>query len=351
MKELIFIQGADLKTVQKSVRQAVSLCDDDSITTLCLFATPQKETFALRPNKMCMEWDFISFCYQLLYAFDNVNGVRFDAWFKSDDAMDDLPAGKMAHIEFNAPAVGELTLVDAKCNRYIFAAYTDEESGAECLQIERSGTADFKPYPKLKLSQLPVGEGRFEVGKNLRHRKKVNLWYRMAQQGWIGLIGVVLIMALSILGVIAVWDFSETLLPFSLPFWTGFAIPAAIGLVLALTKVLFRDSSLWTRFINCSFLSAIILGLAMTLVFSVNGWFESSDTIYGRGTIVKIDSIRDKHSSNSNYSYAIDVSAPSPGKLYIRMYHDDSFIKGETVTIHLHRGLYGMFHAEKIEHQ
>lgn len=55
--------------------------------------------------------------------------------------------------------------------------------------------------------------------------------------------------------------------------------------------------------------------------------------------------------NNTSYNYHVDVASPTEGKLFIRMHHDGSFSNGESVSVILHRGLYGMLHAEKIEHK
>ena len=52
-----------------------------------------------------------------------------------------------------------------------------------------------------------------------------------------------------------------------------------------------------------------------------------------------------------SYNYHVDVDTPTEGKLFIRMHHDSSFYAGESVTIVFHRGCYGLYHAEKIEHR
>ena len=86
----------------------------------------------------------------------------------------------------------------------------------------------------------------------------------------------------------------------------------------------------------------------MILIFSVNQWFEYSEPIYGSGVVREMEA---RGSDEYNYNYKVDVFEPTEGKLNIRMYHDGSFGVGENVKVVLHRGLYGMYHAEKIEHQ
>ena len=355
MKNLILIHGASQQTVETALCEMAKNInilngdEDSGITSLKLYATRDATTFALRPNRLCGEWDFIGLCYHLIDAFEKVKEAHLEAWFRPEtDSTGNLPNNKMLYIVFGVPKHNDYCLVDKKGNRYLLADATDEESGADCLQVVQSGTATYKPYPKLQLIEIPNKQGHFEVGKPSRRKKLSNLWDWMLCHNLITLISILIFSSIAILSVCAVWDFRETLLPFSLPRWGIYAVPATAGAVWAILMAIRKKYDLWGSFILGTILSALAIGLIMALVFSVNQWFESSDEIRGSGIVTNVES---SGGNDPNYNYHVDVASPTEGKLFIRMHNEGSFSPGDSVTIVLHRGLYGMLHAEKIEHK
>lgn len=351
MKNLILIHGATQQSVEETLRQMAKGMDyeGEDITSLRLFATREATTFALRPNRLCLEWNYVGLCHNLIYAFDTKPQVRLEAWFMpEEDYTGNLPCNKMLYVVFGTPAQDDFCLVDKKGNRYLMADAVDQESGAECFQVVQSGTATYKPYPKLQLT--PVAN--IAVGKQSLRRRLFNLWSWLADKGIITLLVVLVICALAILGICAGWDFSETLLPFSLPSWLPYVVFASAGFVFSVLMVIFKGFNFWEHFLGLFAINtgaaALAIGVVMTLVFSVNWWFESSEPVYGTGVVTEVEA-RGKSGEVPNYSYHVDVSTPYKGKILIRMYHDDSYDYGDTVAVVFHRGLYSLYHAERIE--
>lgn len=356
MKALILIQGASQQAVETEIKREVHLLggDNDSITSLQLFATRQADTFALKPNRLSESGDFIGLCIALTGAFDNYKGVHIDAWIQFDKETShdpELPSGKMLYVDFDYPGHDFFYLVDPKGQRWELLDHTDEETGAEILRAEITGTATYRPYPKMQLN--PLGR-RIEFGEQSRRRDFRNLWWWLAGKGMITLLIVVVFCVLAILGICAAWDFSGTLLPFSLPSWLPYVVFASAGFVLAVLLVIFKDFNFWEHFWGLFFFStiaaALAIGVIMTLVFSVNWWFESSEPVYGSGVVTEVEA-KGKNGEEPNYSYHVDVDTPDKGTIFIRMYHDGSYKLGDSVTVVFHRGLFGLYHAEKLKHR
>lgn len=350
MKELIFIHGTTLEKAKKALKEAARGMNNDniSITSLQLFTTRDDNTFAVRPNRMCEPWDFSILCDSLLSEFEEEKDVSLEAWFvrSVDYSMDELPKGKKLYLTFDKEK-GTTNIIDPKGNLYQMFEYEIEDD-VEGIQIEMVGTADYKPYPKMQFTPLPNGEGVFHIGPDSRKRKLSNLFWWAAGNGIVELVSIVIIGALAIMSVASIWDFSETLLPFSIDLWMPFAVFAVIGFILAVGKFVFKIFNFWGRFILGTLATALAAGVMMILVFSVNQWFESSKPIYGSGVVTEKEG---RESDEVNYNYKVDVFEPREGKLDIRMYHDGSFAVDENVKVVLHRGLYGIYHAEKIEHR
>lgn len=351
MKALILIQGASQQAVEAAMWKVIRLVDNDdnSISSLQLFATRQADTYALKPNKLYNGWDFVGLCFALIDAFGKE--VHLDAWFRFDsETTTDLPSGRTLYVDFDYPGRDGFYLIDPKGRRWELLDHTDEETGADLFWAEITGEAPYRPYPHLQLIPLPSGQGRFEIGQQSRRRDLTNLWYWMEGNGMATLLIVVALSALAILCLCAKWDFNETLLTFSLPSWLPYVVIAAMGFLLTVLKVTFKSFSLWWRFFFNSAASLLVVGMIMVLAFSVNQWFESSEPVYGSGIVTEVEP-RGKSQSDLSYNYHVDVDTPTEGKLFIRMHHDSSFYAGESVTIVFHRGCYGLYHAEKIEHR
>ncbi len=350
MKELILIHGTTLEKAKKALKEAAKWMNNDelSITSLQLFTTRDDNTFAVRPNRMCNPWHFSILCDNLLSAFEKDKNAYIEAWFvlTVEYTMDEVPKYKKLYLTFDKEK-GTTDIIDPKGNLYKMFEYEIEDD-VEGIQIEMVGTADYKPYPKMRFSPLPNGEGVFAVGTQSRKRRLSNIyqWSRLSEV--LPSIIVLIIGVLAIFSMVAIWDFSETLLPFSINFWMPFAVFAVIGFFLAAANIILKFLNFWGRFFLCTLATAWVAGIIMVLIFSVNQWFESSEPIYGSGVVREMEA---RGSDEYNYNYKVDVFEPTEGKLDIRMYHDGSFAVGENVKVVLHRGLYGMYHAEKIEHQ
>ena len=352
MKALILIKGASQQAVETEIKREVHLLggDNDSITSLQLFATQQADTFALKPNRLSESGDFIGLCIALTGAFDNYKGVHIDAWIRFDKETThypELPSGKMLYVDFDYPRRDFFYLVDPKGQRWELLDHTDEETGAEILRAEITGTATYRPYPHLKLN--PLGR-HIKIGEQSRRRDLTNLWYWMESHGMATLLIVIVLCALAILGICAEWDLNETLLPFSLPSWPPLAVFAAVGFLLSALNITFKSLDFPWRFFFSTVAAALVIGVIMALIFSVNWWFGSSEPVYGSGVVTEVDA-RGKNPSDLSYNYHVDVETPSQGKVFIRMHHDDSFHDGDSVTVVFHRGCYGLYNAEKIEHR
>ena len=170
------------------------------------------------------------------------------------------------------------------------------------------------------------------------------LW--QSNSGWVvGLVAIlsfVLFFAIVIVAIMGAWDFSETVLPYSVPNLLPFACFAAIGLILALLKVTFKDYNLWRRFVYNTFVTAIVAGLLMTAVFTTNRLIPIADPVDGKGVVTQHVENRGSH------NYQIDVTAPVEGTIFFRMQHDGTLSTGDTISLTLRRGLFGMYHTKAV---
>ena len=346
MKELILIQGADRSELEPLLQQVAQRLDpDSSITSLQLFATRRADTFAVRPSRLCEGWDFSDLCLHLKAALADHSGITAQAWLQlPGDTMNGLPAHQMLCIGFDRPSPDELTITDPDGTGYEFILYTDEESGEEFVMAEPAGTGDYHPRPKLQLQPLchiAVGERR--PFKRLR-RLYEKMWESDSEWivGLVSILFIVAFFALIIVAILGAWDFSETVLPLSIPALAPFVCFAAVGLILALLNVTFKKWNFWGRFVYSTIATAIVTGLLMVAVFSTNRLIPTADPIAGQGVVTQhVD-------NNGSHNYSIDVTAPVKGKIFFRMHHDSTLRRDDTVNLTLRRGLFGLYHTEKV---
>ena len=346
MKELIVIQGATRAEAEQLMHQAAQQLDpEDSITSLQLYSTRRNDTFAVRPNLLCEEWDFSDLCLHLKAALADHSSITAQAWIQlPGDTMNGLPAHQMLCIGFDRPSPDELTITDPDGTCYVFNIYTDEESGEEFVMAEPAGTGDYHPRPKLQLQPLchiAVGERR--PFKRLR-RLYEKMWESDSEWivGLVSILSIVAFFALIIFALLGAWDFSETVLPISIPDLAPLICFAAVGLILALLNVTFKSYNFWGRFIHSTIATAVVTGLLMVAVFSTNRLIPADDPIVGQGVVTRHIEKKDAH------NYYIDVITPVKGTIYFRMEHDGSLRIGDTVSLTLRRGLCGMFHTETV---
>ena len=346
MKELILIQGAGQAEVEQLLKQVAQRLDpDSSITSLQLFATRRADTFAVRPSRLCEGWDFSDLCLHLKAALADHSGITAQAWLQlPGDTMNGLPAHQMLCIGFDRPSPDELTITDPDGTGYEFILYTDEESGEEFVMAEPAGTGDYHPRPKLQLQPLC----HIAVGKRGPMRRLRNLYERLyySNSGWVvglvAILSIVLVFAVIIVALLGAWDFSETVFPYSIPDRAPFILFAAIGLLLTLLNVTFKDHNLWGRFVCNTFATAFVIGLLLTAVFTTNRLIPTADPVAGQGVVTQhVD-------NNGSHNYSIDVTAPVEGKIFFRMHHDSTLRRDDTVNLTLRRGLFGLYHTEKV---
>ena len=347
MKELILIQGAGRTEVEQILRQVAQQLDpESSITSLGLFATRRGDIFAVRPSRLCEGWDFSDLCLHLKAALPDHSGITAQAWLQlPGDTMNGLPAHQMLCIGFDRPSPDELTITDPNGTGYEFTLYTDEESGEEFVLAEPAGNGDYHARPKLQLQPL----SHIAVGKKSPIKRLRNLYDQLWSSGseWVmglaAVLGIVAFFALIIVAILGAWDFSETVLPLSIPDLAPFVCFAAVGLILALLNVTFKNYNLWGRFVYSTIATAIVTGLLMVAVFTTNRLIPAGDPVVGQGVVTR--HIENKGSN----SYYIDVTCPVKGTIYFRMQHDGSLRIGDTVSLTLRRGLFGMYHTKAVK--
>jgi hypothetical protein len=163
--------------------------------------------------------------------------------------------------------------------------------------------------------------------------------------GLVSILSIVAFFALIIVAILGAWDFSETVLPLSIPDRAPFICFPAVGLVLALLNVTFKKWNYWGRFVYSTIATAVVTGLLMVVVFSTNRLIPAADPVVGQGVVTRHIEKKDAH------NYYIDVIAPVKGTIYFRMQHDGSLRIGDTVSLTLRRGLFGMLHTESVHRQ
>lgn len=342
MKELILIQGADRSELESLLQQVAQQLDPyGSISSLKLFATGRADTFAVRPNRLCAGWDFSDLCSELKEALVDRKDISVQAWFQlSGNTMKGLPAHQILYIGFDHPHPKELTYINPDGTSYKHILY----SGEELIKAEPIGTGIYHPRPKLQLHPL----SHTAVGKRGPMRRLRNLYEQLycRHSKWVvGLMAVlfiVLLFAAVIVALLGAWDFSETVFPYSIPNLAPFIFFAAIGLLLTLLNVTFKDYNLWWRFFHNTFATALVTGLLLTAVFTTNRLIPTADPVAGRGVVTQhVD-------NNGSHNYSIDVTAPVEGKIFFRMYNNSTLRRGDTVSLTLRRGLFGLYHTEKV---
>ena len=105
----------------------------------------------------------------------------------------------------------------------------------------------------------------------------------------------------------------------------------------------FKNYNFWGRFVYSTIATAIVTGLLMVAVFSTNRLIPAGDPVVGQGVVTR--HIENKDSN----SYYIDVTAPVKGTIYFRMEHDGSLRIGDTVSLTLRRGIFGMYHTKSVK--
>ena len=344
MKELIVIQGANHAELEQLLhRVAQQLDPEDSITSLQLYSTHRADTFAVRPSRLCEWWDFSDLCCKLKAALANRKDIQLQAWIKLlSDTMNGLPARQMLYIGFEHPSPDQLVIVDPSGNSYEYILYTDEEDGEELVQAEITGKASYYPRPKLQLNTI----ASINISKKRPAKQLRNLYDRILVtewgQGLLTLLGIVAFFALIIFALLGAWDFSETVLPISIPYLAPLICFAAVGLILALLNVTFKNYNFWGRFVYSTIATGIVTGLLMVAVFSTNRLIPTDHPVAGQGVVTRHIEKKDAH------NYYIDVITPVKGTIYFRMHGDGTLRIGDTVSLTLRRGLFGMFHTESV---
>ena len=346
MKELIVIQGASRAELERVLHQVAQMLDPEaSITSLGLYATRRADTFAVCPNRLCEGWDFSDLCTHLKAALADTQGVTIQAWIQlPGDTMNGLPTHQMLYIGFELPSPDELVITDPDGNCYFYYLYTDEESGEEYVQAQQEGTAPYHPRPKLQLQLLD----RIAVGKKRPFKRLRSLYEKMWESdsewvaGLVAILSIVVFFTLVIFAILGAWDFSETVLPITIPYFVPFACFAAVGLLLGLLNVTFKKWNLWGRIVFNTIAAAIVTGLMMTAVFTTNRLISAADPVVGQGVVTQ-------HVENKgSHSYYISVTAPVKGTIYFRMHDDASLRIGDTVSLTLRRGIFGMYHTRRV---
>ena len=347
MKELIVIQGISRAVLEQILHKVAKDLDPEaSITSLQLSATRRADTFAVCPNRLCEGWDFSDLCTHLKAALADTQGITIQAWLQlPGDTMNGLPAHQMLYIGFDHPSPDELTITDPDGNCYVYYLYTDEESGSDYVQAQQEGTAPYHPRPKLQLQPIT----RIAVGERRPFKRLRRLYEKMWESdsewivGLVSILSIVAFFALVIIAILGAWDFSETVLPLSIPDLAPFICFAAVGLILALLNVTFKKWNFWGRVVYSTIATAIVTGLLMVAVFSTNRLIPVADPVVGQGVVTRHIENKDAH------NYYIDVISPVKGTIYFRMQGDGSLRIGDTVKLTLRRGIFGMYHTKGIE--
>ena len=353
MKELILIDGLskeELFTAVRSVIKQVLLCKLETVTMLQVMETDRAKQFVVRPNRLCGGWDFYRLCGLFKTELSARKDVVIKAWFQlpSVETMSVLPKGKYYYDLSDVSTDG---IVASTGTRYCPCDNVDEESEAELIEWKPQGTSTYEPRPKLQLR--PVPDGCFEV-------EKLTVWQKIKKRhagfmdslsafgvGLWSIIFIVLFFALVFLSINGGWDFSETVLPFTLPWWVWMAVCGVVGLITSRTKLLKNIFTGWRGPIVAGLFGVgITIGLLLTAVFSVNVWLGSDEQEVGRG-VVREHYLSRRWDVNQ---YSVWVEEPVKGYIYIATGDDGSFGPGDTVAVPMTKGFFGLYHADAIEH-
>ena len=358
MKELILIEGLSRDELFTAIQAVVKdllffekvFENETTVTSLKVMEGDRINQYVVRPNRFCNGWDFHSLCDLFKSELSSHKGVVAKAWFQlpDDESMSILPRGKYFY-DLSDSSTDEIFAVAPSGTRYGFVEI-DDEGGAELMEIEPQGRSTYEPRPMLQLR--PMADGFFEV-------EKLTFWQRIKKR-YAGLMGshsslgvglwsilfIVVFSASLLVSIIGCWDFSETVLPFTLPLWVVLLVLGVVGAIvgLALLKKYF-DGWFGPVFLGI-WPAGIGLGLLMTAVFSVNVWLGSKDQVDGRG-VVREHYLAGRRKDVNQYS--VWVEEPVKGYIYIAAGDDGSFHPGDTVAISMTKGLFGMYHTETLK--
>lgn len=350
MKELILIDGLskeELFTAVRSVIKQVLLCKLETVTMLQVMETDSANRFVVRPNRLCGGWDFYRLCGLFRSKLSERKDVLIKAWLQlpSVETMSVLPKGKYYYDLSDVSTDG---IVASTGTRYCPCEKVDEESGAWKPQ----GTSTYEPRPKLQLR--PVPDGCFVVEKLTvwQKIKKLHAGFMDSHSalgiGLWSIIFIVLFFTLLFLSINGGWDFSETVLPFTLPWWVWMVVCGVVGLITSRTKLLKNIFTGWRGPIVAGLFGVgITIGLLMTAVFSFNVWLGSDEQEVGRG-VVREHYLAGRRKDVNQYS--VRVEEPVKGYIYIATGDDGSFGPGDTVAVPMTKGFFGLYHADAIEH-
>lgn len=359
MKELILIEGLskdELFTAIQAVVKDLLFFENvfenhnETLTSLKVMETDRANQFAVRPNRLCGGWDFHSLCNLFKSELSSHKGVVVKAWFQlpDDESMSILPRGKY-YYDLSDSSTDEIFAVASSGTRYGFVEI-DDEGGAELMEVEPQGRSTYEPRPMLQLR--PMADGFFEV-------EKLTFWQRIKKR-YAGLMGshsslavglwsilfIVVFFAFLCVTIIGWWDFSETVLPFTLPLWVVWLVLGVVGAVVGLALLKKYFDGWWGPVFFGIMSAAIGLGLLMTAVFSVNVWLGSDEQEVGRG-VVREHYLAGRRKDVNQYS--VWVEEPVKGYIYIATGDDGSFGPGDTVAVPMTKGLFGMYHAETLK--
>jgi len=354
MKELILIEGLskdELFTAIQAVVKDLLFFENETVTSLKVMEGDRINQYVVRPNRLCDSWDFHSLCNLFKSELSSHKGVVAKAWFQlpDDESMSILPRGKY-YYDLSDSSTDEIFAVATSGTRYGFVEI-DDEGGAELMEIEPQGRSTYEPRPMLQLR--PMEDGFFEV-------EKLTFWQRIKKRyagfmdshsalgiGLWSIIFIVLFFTLLFLSINGGWDFSETVLPFTLPWWVWMAVCGVVGLITSRTKLLRNIFDGWRGPIVAGMFGVgITIGLLLTAVFSVNVWLGSDDQEVGRG-VVREHYLSRRWDVNQ---YSVWVEEPVKGYIYIATGDDGSFGPGDTVAVPMTKGFFGLYHADAIEH-
>ena len=112
-----------------------------------------------------------------------------------------------------------------------------------------------------------------------------------------------------------------------------------------INNITFKSYNFWGRFVYSTIATAVVTGLLMVAVFTTNRLIPIGDPVVGQGVVTRHIEKKDAH------NYYINVISPVKGTIYFRMQHDGSLRIGDTVSLTLRRGLFGMLHTESVHRQ
>lgn len=354
MKELILIEGLskdELFTAIQAVVKDLLFFENETVTSLKVMEGDRINQYVVRPNRLCDSWDFHSLCNLFKSELSSHKGVVAKAWFQlpDDESMSILPRGKYFY-DLSDSSTDEIFAVAPSGTRYGFVEI-DDEGGAELMEIEPQGRSTYEPRPMLQLR--PMADGFFEV-------EKLTFWQRIKKR-YAGLMGshsslgvglwsilfIVVFFAFLCVTIIGWWDFSETVLPFIVPWWSWLLVFGVVGFITSRTKLLKNIFDGWRGPIVVGILGVeMTIGLLMVAIFSVNVWLGSDEQEVGRG-VVREHYIAGRRKDVNQYS--VWVEEPVKGYIYIATGDDGSFGPGDTVAVPMTKGLFGMYHAETLK--